>query len=105
MKQKLPAFDYTYDELSRRSQRIDSGAVTNEFGYNDRNELTTALMPALSGVDGETNGYSYAYDNIGNCVTASTPLTSSTYAANELNQYTSNRQQGAKTTGTIYEKH
>jgi RHS repeat-associated protein len=77
----VSTFAYTYDELGRRTQRIDSGAVTNEFGYNDRNELTTALM--------STNDYGYAYDNIGNRLTASTPLTSSTYTANELNQYTS----------------
>jgi len=63
----------------RRTQRIDSGVVANDFGYNDRSELTSALMGA--------NDHDYAYDSIGNRLTASTPLTTSTYSANALNQY------------------
>jgi len=80
----VSSFDYVYDEISRRTQRtdlrpLDLGLSTNSFAYNTRSELTSAAM--------STNDYSYAYDSIGNRLTASTPLTSSTYGANELNQY------------------
>jgi RHS repeat-associated protein len=78
-------FDYTYDPLMRRTQRTDvsyqgSEVTTNGFSYNARSELTNAVMSA--------DAYGYDYDSIGNRLTASTPLTSSTYVANDLNQYT-----------------
>lgn len=78
-------FDYTYDELNRRTQRTDLQTLdfrlsTNSFGYNDHNELISALMG--------TNDYSYAYDNIGNRITAANNSLLTTYGANALNQYT-----------------
>ena len=76
----VSTFAYTYDALSRRTQRIDSGAITNVFAYNPRSELTTALMG--------TNTYSYTYDPIGNRQLASANEVTNLYMANELNQYT-----------------
>ncbi|MCF7855856.1 MAG: RHS repeat-associated core domain-containing protein, partial [Candidatus Pacebacteria bacterium] len=76
----VSSFAYTNDELARRTLRVDNAAVTNTFGYNVRSEVIEALL----GLD----QYDYAYDPIGNRLTASTPSTIATYTANELNQYT-----------------
>jgi len=83
----VSSFDYVYDELNRRTQRIDTRpttpdplVVTNDFGYNARSELTNAVMGA--------NSFAWEYDNIGNRLKASTNSTILTYLANELNQYT-----------------
>ena len=73
-------FDYASDELARRTRRVDDSAVTNDFGYNQRSELTTAAMG--------TNNYGYEYDPIGNRLSASNNAEALSYAANALNQYT-----------------
>ena len=49
----VSTFAYDNDAIGRRTKRIDL-AATNTFGYNTRNELTSALMG--------TAPYSYAYD-------------------------------------------
>ncbi len=74
-------FDYTYDALLRRIQRIDTidSVVTNDFAYNVRNELIGAGMG--------TNVYDYAYDSIGNRTSATNNNQSITYSANALNQH------------------
>ncbi len=54
--------------------------MTKAFGYNPRSELTTALM--------DTNAYSYAYDGIGNRLTATNNGVGTIYLTNPLNQYT-----------------
>ncbi len=79
-------FDYTYDPLMRRTKRTDvrnqgSEVSTNDFGYNARSELTSAIMG--------TNDFDYAYDSIGNRVDATSPSRSLSYTANALNQYVS----------------
>ena len=51
------------------------------FGYNVRSEVTSAAMG--------TNSYGYAYDPIGNRLSASLNAATNTYAAHPLNQYTS----------------
>jgi YD repeat-containing protein len=51
-------FDYHNDALARRTKRIDNSAVTNNFGYNIRSQVTSAAMG--------TNTYGYAFDPIGN---------------------------------------
>mgnify|MGYP006308014155 CR=1 FL=1 len=52
--------------------------MTNAFGYNLRNELTSALM--------QTNDYSYAYDPMGNRTNLIKNTTNRTwYTANDLN--------------------
>ena len=79
----VSTFAYAYDELSRRTQRLDttdSALTTNTFSYNVRSELIDATMG--------TNTYSYAYDPIGNRQqTVENGLTNH-YTANALNQYT-----------------
>ena len=79
----VSTFAYAYDELSRRTQRLDttdSALTTNTFSYNVRSELIGATMG--------TNTYSYTYDPIGNRQLASANEVTNLYQANELNQYT-----------------
>jgi len=82
----VSAFDYINDALARRTARIDHRgagvppAITNAFGYNLRSELTSAALG--------TNAYAYAFDPIGNRLTADEPEFSAAYSANSLNQYT-----------------
>ena len=76
---------YTYDALGRPTDRQTSYPQKGQghadaFGYNDRSELTSATL------DGAP--YTYAYDNIGNRITAQEAAEEITYTANELNQYT-----------------
>ena len=73
-------FEYTNDELARRTRRVDNESVTNNFAYNPRSELTAAAMC--------TNSYGYAYDPIGNRLAATNNDEVLTYLANALNQYT-----------------
>lgn len=76
-------FDYTYDALGRRTQRLDTllpSVQTNLFGYNDRSELTAAQI--------STNNYGYGYDFIGNRTSATGNNQLAVYTANALNQYT-----------------
>ena len=56
-------------------------AITNAFGYNVRSEVTSALMG--------TNAYGYVFDPIGNRIVSTNNAEVTSYAANELNQYTS----------------
>ena len=78
------AFDYANDEIGRRTARLDSQpagvAITNVFGYNVRSEVTTAAMG--------TNAYGYVFDPIGNRIVSTNNAEVTSYAANELNQYT-----------------
>ena len=81
----LSKYTYLNDEVGRRTNRVDSGtqfpsSADNEFGYNIRGELTDADM------DGAP--YAYAYDPIGNRLTASNSTDEWTYLVNALNQYT-----------------
>ena len=54
--------------------------MTNDFGYNIRSEVVSADMGA--------NDYRYAYDPIGNRLTATNNGTGWNYLSNTLNQYT-----------------
>ena len=80
----ISAFDYANDALGRRTARLDvlpgEVAITNAFGYNVRSEVTSALMG--------TNAYGYVFDPIGNRIVATNNAEVTSYAANELNQYT-----------------
>ncbi len=83
----LSAFDYTNDAAGRRTARADSGTaftstLANVFGYNVRNEVTSATM---------RNGNStYNFDQIGNRTQVSVPDEPDPvdYVSNALNQYT-----------------
>ncbi len=74
---------YSYDSLGRPTARNTSrqGTVKNDtFGYNNRSELTSATVNG--------SNYAYDYDNIGNRETATESEITTSYTANELNQYT-----------------
>ena len=80
---------YTYDALGRplnRSTARNGQTVNDSFGYNNRSELTTATV--------NNGSYAYEYDNIGNRLSsqssagAEADAAITTYATNELNQYT-----------------
>ncbi len=77
------------DAIGRRTSMSRSGSAyatpdTISYTYNDRSELTGAQ----SNVD-TIYSYSYAYDPIGNRITASEAGVPWTYTTNSLNQYTS----------------
>ncbi len=76
--------NYTYDALGRvaaRTQTRGTDAVRNDaFSYNDRSELVSATLG--------TDAYGYAFDNIGNRITAEELEKEIAYSANHLNQYT-----------------
>ncbi len=85
----ISAYGYVNDAVGRRTSMSRSGSAyanpdTISYTYNDRSELTGAS----SNVD-TTYSYSYAYDPIGNRVTASEAGVPWTFTANSLNQYTS----------------
>ena len=85
----ISQYDYTYDAAGRRIEIARSGTAMSEsrtdaYGYNVRNELTSAT---------KTGGpaspeYAYQYDDIGNRITSTDLTTNRTYTANSLNQYT-----------------
>ncbi len=80
---QMRRFDYTNDEIGRRTKRADydlSVVISNLFAYNIRSELEDAAMG--------TNSYSYKYDPIGNRRAATNNAETLAYAANSLNQYT-----------------
>jgi len=81
----VSSFVYTNDAIGRRTRRTDSGLHQNDFGYNLRSEMTNAVMRVVGQT---TNTYAYAYDPIGNRLSASRNLDDLTYISNELNQYT-----------------
>ena len=84
----ISAFEYTNDAAGRRTGRDDTGTAfsstqANTFGYNSRNEVTSASM---------RNGTSsYSFDQIGNRIEVDTPDEPQpvSYVANALNQYDS----------------
>jgi RHS repeat-associated protein len=76
----VSVYDYSNDALARRTKRVDNSSVTNDFGYNVRSELISALMG--------TNVFGYAYDPIGNRTLATNNTEVLTYLSNQLNQYT-----------------
>ena len=85
----VSTYGYTNDAIGRRTSMSRSGSAyaapdTISYTYNDRSELTGAQ----SNVD-TTYSYSYAYDPIGNRITASEAGVPWTYTTNNLNQYTS----------------
>jgi RHS repeat-associated protein len=107
----ISRYDYANDELGRRTSRADSGLAFaaqptygdsatvempayNAYSYNTRSEVTGAARrwgtPDASGDLVLGQQYAYAFDAIGNRLTAAEGDTDRTasYTANELNQYT-----------------
>ena len=84
----VSTYGYVNDAVGRRTSMSRSGSAypTSDvisYSYNDRSELTGAQ----SNVD-TAYSYSYAYDSIGNRITASEAGVPWTYTTNNLNQYT-----------------
>lgn len=97
---QVSQYDYVNDSVARRTSMAMSGNMFSAshffaWGYNDRNELTTADQflgtPSSPGNRlAQYGDYDYAYDNIGNRDSYrldADPAT--TYTPNEFNQYTS----------------
>jgi RHS repeat-associated protein len=107
----ISRYNYTNDELGRRTSRADSGLAFaaqptygdpatvempayNAYSYNTRSEVTGAARrwgtPGASGDLVLGQQYAYEFDGIGNRITAAEGDTDRTasYTANELNQYT-----------------
>ena len=73
---------YSYDALGRPASRntARNGTLQNDsFGYNERNELTSASV--------QGNNYSYNYDNSGNLDSTTDEGNTIDYTTNNLNQY------------------
>jgi len=51
----IPKSQYEYDALG--STDTTSALYPNQFAYNPKNEITNAVMPALSGVEGGAKPY------------------------------------------------
>ena len=98
----ISRFDYTNDEIGRRIARVDSGEAFSEtaferYAYNDRSEVIgsqrfygsdiTDLSHPVTG-----RSFGYGYDPIGNRTSSFEDVggerLTTTYTANELNQYT-----------------
>ena len=85
----VSTYGYVNDAIGRRTSMSRSGGAhpnpdTVSYAYNDRSELTGAS----SSVD-TAYSYSYAYDPVGNRLTASEGGVPWTYTSNSLNQYAS----------------
>ncbi|MBR0457787.1 MAG: hypothetical protein IJJ26_00985 [Victivallales bacterium] len=85
----VSTYGYVNDAIGRRTSMSRTGSAHSNpdtifYNYNDRSELTGAQ----SNVDA-TYSYSYAYDPIGNRISASEAGLPWTYTTNNLNQYTS----------------
>jgi len=79
----VSAYAYANDADGRRTLGIDTTqalAVSNTFAYNEKAEVSNAVMGEIT--------YGYVYDDIGNRLESSVNALSSSYTANNLNQYT-----------------
>ena len=71
---------YAYDAVMSETR-------TDSYGYNVRNELTSATKLGGPASVPATPEYAYQYDDIGNRITSTDLGTNRTYTANNLNQY------------------
>jgi len=85
-------YDYSNDNLGRRSSVQKSGTAFSQtdtvtWSYDDRSQVTSG-----DATSDDTYDYTYAYDSIGNRTNSTTKETgtavTTTYTANQLNQYT-----------------
>jgi len=89
----ISQYDYAYDAAGRRIEIARSGTAMSEsrtdaYGYNVRNELTSATKLGGPASVPASHEYAYQYDDIGNRITSTDLTTNRTYTANSLNQYT-----------------
>ena len=90
----ISQYDYTYDAAGRRIEIARSGSAMSEsrtdaYGYNVRNELTSASRLGGTSSVTSTIEYAYNYDDIGNRLSSFDLGTNRSYTANSLNQYSS----------------
>ena len=95
----IPQFDYAYDAAGRRVSIVKSGSAfgdlsgsVDSYAYNDRSELTSARR-TKNGQPIPGFSEDFDYDPIGNRCSSATynekgEAQTSTYQANNLNQYT-----------------
>jgi RHS repeat-associated protein len=74
-------FDYTYDNLGRRTRMITLNGNT-DYVYDAAGRLTAVTLPGGRNI-------TYAYDAEGNRTTVTDNGATTTYQTNDLNQYTS----------------
>ena len=89
----ISQYDYAYDAAGRRIEIARSGTAMSEsrtdaYGYNVRNELTSATKLGGPASVPATLEYAYQYEDIGNRLSSLDLGTNRTYTANFLNQYT-----------------
>lgn len=85
---------FGYDAQDRRiSESRDYGTTVWDYGYNNRNEVTSASRKNAEGTPLNGWQFSYNFDAIGNRLSSSGPRTGS-YTPNALNQYTEATVQG-----------
>ncbi|SEH88843.1 RHS repeat-associated core domain-containing protein [Akkermansia glycaniphila] len=95
-------YRYDYDSLLRPVSQSDyrnastKPTVTRTYAYNGRSELT-----GETSTDGTR--HAYAYDNIGNRITAQNNATATSYQTNLVNQYSSIAAQGQATFSPAYD--
>ena len=88
----ISVYGYVNDAIGRRTGISRSGTMMSEsrtdaYGYNGRNELTSAVKSTASSTN--LTEYAYTYDDIGNRLASLDLGTNRIYVANSLNQYTS----------------
>lgn len=91
-------YDYTNDAAGRRTSVRNSGSAFaapayTRWTYDDRNQLTESRRFLGTNLTNESQpvtaeNRSYAYDPIGNRISATTGGSSAEYSTNSLNQYT-----------------
>ena len=89
---EISSFTYFNDNTGKRTERLDgynSSTMTNTFDYNERDEVTNAVMNSVE--------QSIVYDDVGNRTTSIVDSVSSEYTVNQLNQYTAVSSMGSIT--------
>ena len=103
---------YRYNNRSQRKDVVQTGSLfsrygsasglATRYGYDDRDQLTSAVTRLTTNPDDTgsaslpARSYGYAFDAIGNRTTASVDSNSFSYTANSLNQY------GSRTTPGVF---
>ena len=79
---------FGYDAQDRRTSEARDGGTNWEYGYNARNEVTSASRKNDAGTALNGWQFAYAFDAIGNRYSSSGGPRTGTYTTNNLNQYT-----------------
>ena len=79
---------FGYDAQDRRTSEARDGDTVWEYGYNTRNEVTSASRKNATGTALNGWQFAYAFDAIGNRLSSAGGHRTGTYTPNALNQYT-----------------